>query len=617
MVLVPEPVAAGHDGAPSSPDGTKVAVFDLGGGTFDAVVLRRARSTWTVVGRPGGLDPAGGETFDSMLHRHLIGEVARVDEQAAPALDAPGSAAERGLARTWWRDVRTVKEDLSERSSCHIAVPGTEHSVLVTRDQLELLVHDEVARSVEVFATTIADATNGTEPTVILVCGDASRMPIVDRLLRERFNSTPISAVSDPKGVVARGAVAAATAGTTVPTEPASLDEPVPVPRRRNGRWNRSQWSSRPPLVGSRPDPAIVPDQPVPDQPVPSPRRQLRSTRAATPAAGRTGWSRAGAGKAPDEADRRHRCRPGRRGHCGRGIAIAVSSSSSGTDPSSTTTTETTSVDDITSTFGITAPCEPTTDGAMSCTFDDVPGGHSVDATITPYDSQSVADGAFAEEVTAAGSDAFTDEYDGTPDDTTTSFVDGELMTIHDSTGSRVVATTSKGPYVIELSGENFSAVELVLFDLVTDGAPDVTAYFGSTFGTTGYAGCWPNIDWLTVIDGALPNFDCFSTTLGGATDEIGAAMYRVEGSASTHIADTAAAASAPDSLFTVAVNTTWKDQSQTERGPYVLLESEDPDEWTYTILWADDGDPSAVGVMYGEDLAELEQFWSDNSAAA
>src|SRR5690606_22108806 len=139
------------------------------------------------------------------------GHVAGLDPAGAAALDAPGSAAERGLARTWWRDLRALKEDLSESASCRIAVPGTDHSVLVGRDELEALVRGLVSESVDELERTLA-AAGGSAPSAVLLCGDASRMPIVDRLVRRRFAGVPVRSAEDPKGVVALGAVAAASA---------------------------------------------------------------------------------------------------------------------------------------------------------------------------------------------------------------------------------------------------------------------------------------------------------------------------------------------------------------------------------------------------------------------
>ena len=52
--------------------GARLAVYDLGGGTFDAAVVRKDSPTaFTLLGRPEGIDRLGGVTFDEMLFEHV------------------------------------------------------------------------------------------------------------------------------------------------------------------------------------------------------------------------------------------------------------------------------------------------------------------------------------------------------------------------------------------------------------------------------------------------------------------------------------------------------------------------------------------------------------------
>lgn len=223
VVAVPEPVAAGH-GTLGAHLTDNVAVYDLGGGTFDAAVLDGADGAWRLAGRPGGVDSMGGEAFDALLHRRLVEHLAARSADAAQAIDSPSTAGERGLARTWWRDLRTTKEVLSEVSSTQIAVPGTDDVLLITRDEVEELVGPSVTASVDAFERTILESGVGTVSLrCIVLCGDASRMPIVARLVSERFPEVTMRYADDPKGVVVRGAVAAVVAtGMTSSAPPAS-----------------------------------------------------------------------------------------------------------------------------------------------------------------------------------------------------------------------------------------------------------------------------------------------------------------------------------------------------------------------------------------------------------
>lgn len=226
--LVAEPVAAGH-GTIGLPEGDgPVAVYDLGGGTFDAAVLVPAGESWSLAGRPGGIDSVGGEAVDAALHRYLIERLGSSAPDTSRALDRPADLVERRHARTWWNDLRDAKEVLSDVSSTQVAVPGTAEALVLTRDELELVAAPLVARTVDELARTVAEAGVPIDQLgSVLLCGDASRMPIVARLVQERFDGTTVRYADDPKGVVAKGA-ARAVAATRLGTAPAPEPDPAP-----------------------------------------------------------------------------------------------------------------------------------------------------------------------------------------------------------------------------------------------------------------------------------------------------------------------------------------------------------------------------------------------------
>ena len=59
--------------------GDHVAVYDLGGGTFDVAILRRTADGFELSGQPGGSPDVGGEHFDDLLARHLGATLGAVD----------------------------------------------------------------------------------------------------------------------------------------------------------------------------------------------------------------------------------------------------------------------------------------------------------------------------------------------------------------------------------------------------------------------------------------------------------------------------------------------------------------------------------------------------------
>src|SRR5262249_13814418 len=76
--MVPEPVAAAIRIAfQATAPGQQIAVYDFGGGTFDAAVLRRTYHAFEVPGPPAGRDPLGGEDIDERIIDYvgeLVGE---------------------------------------------------------------------------------------------------------------------------------------------------------------------------------------------------------------------------------------------------------------------------------------------------------------------------------------------------------------------------------------------------------------------------------------------------------------------------------------------------------------------------------------------------------------
>ena len=121
-LLVPEPVgAAVYFAAGQLLPGDYVAVYDLGGGTFDTAVLQRAEIGFEVIGEPGGGDDLGGEDFDDRLYRYLG---RRLDPEQWQTLIAPDSG------RSWQRahydfkqDVRRAKEHLSRYPNATVRTP--------------------------------------------------------------------------------------------------------------------------------------------------------------------------------------------------------------------------------------------------------------------------------------------------------------------------------------------------------------------------------------------------------------------------------------------------------------------------------------------------------------
>jgi molecular chaperone DnaK (HSP70) len=67
----PEAAAISYAAGERMADGDVVAVYDLGGGTFDAAVLRRTAGGFELLGRPEGIEQLGGADFDEAVFDHV------------------------------------------------------------------------------------------------------------------------------------------------------------------------------------------------------------------------------------------------------------------------------------------------------------------------------------------------------------------------------------------------------------------------------------------------------------------------------------------------------------------------------------------------------------------
>jgi actin-like ATPase involved in cell morphogenesis len=224
-VLVPEPVAAAIAYADDSAIevGSHVLVYDLGGGTFDTAALQRSVDGFVVLGRPNGDPRLGGELFDELL-ANTIGE------RLEPAVWEQIQLAEDGLwdqaAMTLRSQARRAKEALSSAPYADVllGLPTGLVQLRLERADLDAVVEPYIRESIEILQQTAASAGLDTDDVAaIYLVGGASRMPLVERLVREAYPTTQLSLRGDPKGVVAIGATHPNATPTTL-AQRSSLD---------------------------------------------------------------------------------------------------------------------------------------------------------------------------------------------------------------------------------------------------------------------------------------------------------------------------------------------------------------------------------------------------------
>jgi len=203
--IINEPTAAALAYGIKQDTDQKIAVFDLGGGTFDVSILEIGDGVFQVLSTNGDTF-LGGEDFDNVIVGALADRFEKengVDLRGDPmALQRLKEAAER------------AKQELSSTTETDINLPficaddeGPKHLVhSMTREELELLVGDMVERLDSPCRIALEDAglTADQVDHVVLV-GGMTRMPMVQRKVESIFGKTPLKGVN-PDEVVAAGA---------------------------------------------------------------------------------------------------------------------------------------------------------------------------------------------------------------------------------------------------------------------------------------------------------------------------------------------------------------------------------------------------------------------------
>lgn len=214
----PEAAAASYALQERVEDGSTIAVYDLGGGTFDAAVVRKTAATsFCVLGVPQGIERLGGADFDDAVFRHVLTAVPALTE-----LD-PEDPAVLAATAALRRECTEAKEALSADTEVSIPVlaPGVQAQVRLVRAEFEDMIRPQVAETIEALRQALHSAdVDPQDLDAVLLVGGSSRVPLVAQAVSAELGR-PVAVDADPKAAIALGA-----AWSALPVAPA---EAVPA----------------------------------------------------------------------------------------------------------------------------------------------------------------------------------------------------------------------------------------------------------------------------------------------------------------------------------------------------------------------------------------------------
>src|SRR6516225_7771111 len=202
--LVNEPTAAALAYGLHEKQRGKVAVYDLGGGTFDISVLKLISTSegdiYQVLSTNGDTH-LGGDDIDNLLQAFVHEQILQTDQ-----IDFSPHGE---LAQELRRELIAVKHRLSEAESVTLRFPLPNGKVFVhdfTRRALEALIRPVVDRTMVPVRQALADAQlKPTEMDEVVLVGGATRTPLIRRTVQEFFDRKPHTELN-PDEVVALGA---------------------------------------------------------------------------------------------------------------------------------------------------------------------------------------------------------------------------------------------------------------------------------------------------------------------------------------------------------------------------------------------------------------------------
>ena len=198
--LLNEPTAAALAyGLDSGQEGV-IAIYDLGGGTFDISILRLNKGVFEVLAT-GGDSALGGDDFDVVLVDYLV-EKAGLTRPLSPSLE-----------RQLMQQACSAKEQLTAQASVEVVLTLESQSdkenvwtTTLTKETFDNLISALVKKTLRACRRSLKDADITAEEVLeVVMVGGSTRVPLVRSEVEKYFNKKPLTSI-DPDKVVAIGA---------------------------------------------------------------------------------------------------------------------------------------------------------------------------------------------------------------------------------------------------------------------------------------------------------------------------------------------------------------------------------------------------------------------------
>ncbi|MDL5154377.1 Hsp70 family protein [Actinomycetospora termitidis] len=227
--FLPEPQAAAVAYAAKErvETGSAVAVYDLGGGTFDAAVVRKSAGGFELPGRAEGIEQLGGVDFDDRVLDHARAGIGAAFDELDPE-DPDVQSAVRRLRQ----ECVEAKEALSADTEVTIPVmlPSVRTNVRLTRHEFESMIRSSLDHTVDALTRTVSSAgLSADDLQAVLLVGGSSRIPLVAQMVSEALGR-PVAVDADPKTSIAVGAVLTVAPRAAAPARSAARAASTDVP---------------------------------------------------------------------------------------------------------------------------------------------------------------------------------------------------------------------------------------------------------------------------------------------------------------------------------------------------------------------------------------------------